>query len=196
MTHSDLDPDLARLGDALRAGATVNLAQEQQTARAGRAEPTRARFLRRPRIFAGSSLGLAGAGAVALLALSGTAATAPAYAITKKSDGTILVHLNFVGPRTYMDLDKELTAKYHEEILVSTAAGAATSTQPLDCVVTRVPGVQAPSGPAIRVLLGKDGTEVLPSGTTGAGPVHLTSCGLYYNSGVRGADGTGNTGNS
>jgi hypothetical protein len=33
-----------------------------------------------------------------------------------------------------------------------------------------------------------------PAGNTGAGTVHLTSCGLYYNSGIPGGDNTGNTG--
>jgi hypothetical protein len=66
-----------------------------ELARADRPEPGRAGGggVRRPRILAGSTLGLAGVGAALLLALSGSAAS-PAFAITKKSDGSVLVKLN------------------------------------------------------------------------------------------------------
>ncbi len=57
---------------------------------------SKARFLRRPRVLAGGSLGLAGIGAGLLLALGAGGAAAPtqAFAITKHSDGSVLVQLN------------------------------------------------------------------------------------------------------
>jgi hypothetical protein len=105
-----------------------------------------------------------------------------------------LVKFNFGRHSDFVHADQQLTAKYHEEILVNTAPGPATVRGPINCAVTRVPGVPAPSGPPVRVLLGTDGTGVIPAGNTGAGTVHLTSCGLYYNSGIPGGDNTGNTG--
>ena len=52
-------------------------------------------------------------------------------------------------------------------------------------------GWNTPAGPPVKVLLGKDGTQVIASGNTGAGTVHLSSC-VYYKSVTRG--GAGNTG--
>ena len=93
MTRLDFDPDLERLGDALRASTAIDLAREQRAARpASAGRPRRKRL--RPRILAGSTLGLAGVAAALVLALGGTAATAPAFAITRASDGSVLVHLN------------------------------------------------------------------------------------------------------
>ena len=47
----------------------------------------------RPRVLAGSTLGLAGVGTVLVLALSGSAAP-PAFAITTNGDGSVLVNIN------------------------------------------------------------------------------------------------------
>lgn len=44
----------------------------------------------------------------------------------------------------------------------------------------------------MTVLLGKDGTGMIPSGNTGAGIVHLTACLLYIDAGP---SNTGNTRN-
>jgi hypothetical protein len=61
-----------RLGDALHASTTTDLAREE---RAGSQVATRARRARlRPRVLAGSTLGLVGVGAALVLALGGTTA--------------------------------------------------------------------------------------------------------------------------
>ena len=60
----------------------------------------RGRFLRRPRVLAGSTLGLAGVGAALVLALGGSAAP-PAFAITKQGDGSVLVKLNYPQHRIF-----------------------------------------------------------------------------------------------
>ena len=71
MTRLDFDPDLERLGEALRASATIDLAREERAARpTGVATRTR-RTLRRPRLLAGGTLGLAGIGAALVLAWAG-----------------------------------------------------------------------------------------------------------------------------
>ena len=44
---------------------------------------------------------------------------------------------------------------------------------------------------SLKSLKGKDGTQVIPAGNTGAGTVHLSGC-MYYKSVTRG--GAGNTG--
>ncbi len=53
-------------------------------------------MLRRPRVLAGSSLGLVGIGAALLIAVGAGGAAAPtqAFAITRHSDGSVLVQLN------------------------------------------------------------------------------------------------------
>ena len=53
----------------------------------------RPRTRARPRVLAGSSLGLVGVGAALVLALSGSAAP-PAFAITRSGDGSVLVNIN------------------------------------------------------------------------------------------------------
>jgi hypothetical protein len=52
-----------------------------------------------------------------VLALSGTAATSPAYAITPKSDGTVFVKVNFGGPNTLLAAGTRLIDKYHETVI-------------------------------------------------------------------------------
>jgi hypothetical protein len=131
---SALPWSLERFGDHLDRAAHRELATPSETVRERVRRP-------RPRLFAGGTLGLAGVGAAVLLALGGSAATAPAYAITQKDNGTVLVKFNFGRHSDFVHADQQLTAKYHEEILVSTAPGPATVKGPLNCVVTRVPGV-------------------------------------------------------
>jgi hypothetical protein len=205
MTRLDLDPDLERLGDALRASATTDLAREEPAARSAsaghgrdaagaRTRPKRAR----PRVLAGSSLGLVGVGAALLLALSGTAATPPAYAITQKSDGTVFVKINFWGHKTLMAADTKLIARFHETALIQTAPGPATVPGPVTCTPTADPYASGatPSGPQVKILLGTDGTGVIPAGDTGAGSVHLTGCATYvsYPHSNTGAGSSGNSG--
>jgi hypothetical protein len=202
MTRLDFDPDLERLGDALRASTTTDLASEQQAAHASRPDPGRAarsRVLRRPRILAGGTLGLAGVGAALVLALGGTSA-APAFAVTRQNDGSVLVTVNFNQAKAQnapwlrgadlklaaMGIDEQINAEYQP--------GTAASSRPVTCAPMR--GVTTPTGPPIKVLLGTDGTQAVPSGTTGAGTtLHIGSC-VYYTTPtpIPGGDGTGNSG--
>jgi hypothetical protein len=183
-----IDTRLEQLGDHLERSVAADLRDEQ---RAAGAVTTRAPR-RRPRLLAGSTLGLAGVGAALVLALGGTAETSPAYAITQKGDGTVFVKFNygFAGPHTLGDADAKLRADYNETILVNEAPGPATVTGPLNC--TPVKGFDAGAKTPVKVLLGKDGTGMIPSGNTGAGIVHLTGCYLYNDAGP---SNTGNTGN-
>ena len=177
MTRVDFDPDLERLGEALRAGATIDLAREERAARpTGVATRTR-RTLRRPRLLAGGTLGLAGIGATLVLALGGTAATTPAFAVTTNSDGSVLVHLNINS--SLPQVNAKLAAMgTHEQIGIAMASGPAAVSGPVTC--TPRPGV---SGPTVKVLDGPNGTEVISPGqtgdNTGVGTWHLASCSVY-----------------
>jgi hypothetical protein len=187
-----IPPSLERFGDDLDRAAHRELATDSAPARA------RASFLRRPRVLAGSSLGLAGVGAAVLLALSGTAATSPAFAITQKSDGTVFVKVNFGGRNTLQAAATKLVDDYHETVMINTAPGQATNPAPIDCVPTAdkyAPGDPTPSGPRVKLLIGKDNTFVIPSGDTGAGTLHLVSCQTYV-SYPHSSTGSGNSGNT
>ena len=171
-------------GDLLREhGATL--------AHADRAEPGRPALLRRPRVLAGSTLALAGVGTALTLGLTAATST-PALAVTRQHDGSVLVEVN-VDESTQpwvLSADRKLAAMgIDEQIMVSTEPGAATVSGPVEC--TPLGGVNTPAGPPVKVLLGKDGTQVIPAGNTGAGTVHLSGC-MYYKSVTRG--GAGNTG--
>lgn len=69
-------------------GATLAHAERPHGRRAGGAG-----LLRRPRVLAGSTLGLAGVGAAVVLGLSATD-TPPAYAVTRHQDGSVSVKVN------------------------------------------------------------------------------------------------------
>jgi hypothetical protein len=168
-------------------------------AHADRPEPGwagRARVLRRPRVLAGGTLGLAGVGAALVLALGGTAATTPAFAITTSSDGSVLVHLNINSSLPQVNA-KLAGMGTDEQIGIAMAPGPAAVSGPVTCAPH--PGV---SGPTVRVLDGPNGTEVISPGqtgdNTGVGTWHLASCGVYPAhtslSTLRGY--TGNSGNS
>jgi hypothetical protein len=90
-----IDTRLEEIGDRLERSVAADLRTEQ---RAAGAAATRARRTR-PRLLAGSTLGLAGVGAALVLALGGTAATSPAYAITQKGDGSVFIKFNYDDPR-------------------------------------------------------------------------------------------------
>jgi hypothetical protein len=150
---------------------------------ADRPEPDRARILRRPRVLAGSTLGLAGAGTALALAL-GAASSTPAYAVTTNGDGSVLVTIN--QNSALPQANAKLTAMgIHEQISIQMASGAAAASGPVSC--TQAPGV---SGPPVEVLVGTNGTEVIDSGNTGAGTWHLAACHLT------GDTSSGNTGNT
>ncbi len=90
---------------------------------ADQAQPRRARALRRPRILAGSSLGLAGVGAALVLVLGGSTA-APAFAVTKASDGSVLVHLNYTTNQNLPQVDAKLASMgIHEDVIIQMAIG-------------------------------------------------------------------------
>ena len=132
MNRLDLDPDLERLGEALHTSTTIDLAREHQAARASASEPRRAR-LRRPRLVAGGTLGLVGVGAALVLALGGTAATTPAFAITTSGDG-VLVHLNYTTDQNLPQVDAKLASMgIHESVGIQMAPGAATVSGPVTC---------------------------------------------------------------
>ncbi len=203
MTCRDFDPDLERLGEALRASTAIDLAREERAARPSGAGParhadavvaTRARRRRpRPRVLAGSTLGLVGVGAALVLALSGSAAP-PAFAITTEGDGSVLVHLN--QNQNLPQVNQKLAAMgTGEQITIYEATGAA----PVSGAVTCTPGPGAgPPRTSVKVLQGTDGTEVISPGqtgdNTGVGTWHLARCTVAPASDT--GPGTGNTGNT
>ena len=156
-------------------------------ARADAAIATRARRTRaRPRVLAGSTLGLAGVGAALVLALGAAGSSpAPAYAITTNSDGSVLVKLT--GIEAVPAAERELAAMGIHEWFDPAIGNGATPVGPVSC--TPAPG-ESVSGPTVKVLLGTDGTGTVPSGQTGAGPWHLVSCSVHNGT----FPGTGNTG--
>jgi hypothetical protein len=157
-------------------------------AQTDRPEPGRARRPR-PRVLAGSTLALAGVGAALTLGLTAMGST-PAFAVTKNGDGSVLVTINQL--RSLPDANRKLTEMgIHEQITIYMATGAAPVSGPVTC--TPAPGVSNLPGPPLKVLVGKDGTEVIGSGNTGAGTWHLDHCVV---TGDTGSGNTGNTGNT
>ena len=158
-------------------------------AHADRPEPGQAPLLRRPRVLAGSTLGLAAVGAALALTLTATGST-PAYAVTTNSDGSVLVTIN--QKTALPQANAKLTAMgIHEQVTIYMATGPAAVSGPVNC--TPQPGAKL-SGPPLKVLVGKDGTEVIAPGTTGGntgvGTWHLDHCV------ITGDSGSGNTGNT
>jgi hypothetical protein len=158
--------------------------------RSARLRAGRARLARRPRLLAGSTLGLAGVGVGVALALGGTAATTPAFAITRTNDGSVLVHLNYVKDQNLPQVNEKLASMgIHEQVRIEMATGAASVPGPVTC--TPAKGV---SGPTVKVLVGADGTEVIApgqsAGNTAVGSFHLVRCFTMDDSG------SGNSGNS
>ncbi len=167
-------------------------------AHADRPEPGRvggAGLLRRPRVLAGSTLGLAGVGAALVLVLSGSAAP-PAFAITKEGDGSVLVKLNYLQNENLHQINSQLTAMgTHEQVTIYMASGAASVSGPITC--TPGPGAGQPN-PPVKILVGTDGTEVIGAGQSGGntaeGSFHLDRCTVAPDSDT--GPGTGNTGNT
>jgi hypothetical protein len=175
MTPFDLD--LERLGDALRASTTIDLARDEGAGHADRPEPGRAAFLRRPRVLAGGTLGLAGIGAALVLTLSaGGAAAPPAFAITTSSNGTLTVNLDTPGDGLFPLNNKLAKLGYGEHVSFTMAQGPATSPGIVSCVAT--PQGATISGPAINVTVGPgtSNTQTIASSNTGAGTWHVASC--------------------
>jgi hypothetical protein len=169
-------------------GPTLAHADRPERGRAGGAG-----VLPRPRVLAGSTLGLAGVGAALVLALSGSAAP-PAFAITTNGDGSVLVKIN--QDQALSAANHKLTAMgIHEQVTIYMASGAAAVSGPVTC--TPAPGANL-SGPPLKVLVGKDGTQVIGSGqtagNTGAGTYHLDHCVVTGDGGTGSTGSTGNTG--
>ena len=155
---------------------------------ADRPEPGRAPLLRRPRVLAGSTLGLAGAGTALMLAL-GPASSTPAFAVTTNGDGSVLVTINQNSALPQANA-KLIAMGIHEQVTLYIATGPAAAGGPVSC--TPAPGANV-SGPPLKVLVGKDGTEVIAPGATGEntgeGTWHLAACYVHNT-------GTGNAGNT
>jgi hypothetical protein len=139
-----------------------------------RPEPGRTPLLRRPRVLAGSTLGLAAVGTAVGLVLSAAGGT-PAFAVTTNGDGSVLVTLNHAT--ALPGANAQLTAMgIHEQIEIEMAMGAARVSGPVTCAPAR----GGSNLPLVKVLLDKNGTEVILPGTTGGntgvGTWHLAAC--------------------
>ena len=128
------------------------------------------RWVSRPRILAGGSLGLAGVAAGLVLAFSGSTAS-PAFAVTQNSNGSLLVHLYRFSPAQLQVLTQQLNAGgIPGQISFGTWHGPAPVPGPITCS-NDVPGAQQ-----VQMLLGSGGTYVVPAGQQGAGSWHLVEC--------------------
>jgi hypothetical protein len=173
-------------------GATLTQAE--------RPEPGRPPLLRRPRVLAGGTLALAAVGTALAFGLTAPGSTpaatggarrvvTAAYTITQSSSGSVVVQINQAA--SLPQANAKLTAiGIHEQVTIYMQSGAAAVAGPVTC--TPAPGV---SGPALKVLVGTNGTEVIKPGTTGdntgVGTWSLNKCTT-----TNGNDGTGNTGNT
>jgi hypothetical protein len=157
-------------------------------AEADRPERGRARVLRRPRVLAGSSLGLAGVGAALVLALGGSTA-APAFAVTTNGDGSVLLHLNYNADQNLPGANAKLASMgVGEAVTIYMAPGAASTNGAVTCSMGT--GANTP----VKVLVGADGTETIApgqsAGNTAEGSFHLNRCVVSSDSG------SGNSGNT
>jgi hypothetical protein len=153
-----IDMKLEELGDRLERYAAADLRSEQRA----RGAVTMWARRRRPRVLAGSSLGLACAGAAVLVALSGTAATSPAFAITRHDDGSVLVQLNH--QEDIGQANQKLTAMgINEQITLYLNSTPTDAAAPGDCIPG--PGAGVPN-PPIRVVVNTDNAD--NTGTTRA----------------------------
>jgi hypothetical protein len=149
------------------------------------------RMLRRPRILASSTLGVAGVGAALVLILGGSTA-APAFAVTKEGDGSVLVKLDYAKDQNLPQVNAKLVALgTGEQITIYMASGPASVSGPVTCTPT-----SGASGPSVKVLDGTNGTEVIApgesAGNTAEGTFHLARCTVAPASDT--GPGTGNTG--
>jgi hypothetical protein len=161
MTH--LDPDLERLGDALRASIAIDLTRDEQAVRStsdgrgrhGAGARTGWSCLH-PRALAGGTLGFAGIGVTLVLALSAGGATAPsAFAGTKHSDGSVLVQLDRQEDLGHAN-QKLTDMGTHEQITLYLRPGPAAASGPVSC--TPGPGA-GPPNPPVQVVVGTDGSS-------------------------------------
>jgi hypothetical protein len=180
------DPAADRAGEETVRAA---LAQEIDKASVAR-RPSRVRWtLARPRLLAGSTLGLAALAAALVLALGGSTAS-PAFAITKNADGSVLLKLNYATNQNLPQIDAKLAAMgIHESVGIYMASGPAPVSGPVTCA--QGPGATTP----VQVLNGPNGTEVIKAGesagNTAEGTFHLARCVV---TGDNDSSNTGNTG--
>lgn len=154
-----------------------------------RAERPAAGRTRHPGLIAGGTLALAVGGTALGLGLTSTGGApaggtsagttqvrTAAFSITKSSDGSVLLHINRYSSIVTIN-NKLASMGIREGVSIEMGTGPATVKGPVSC--TREPGV---SGPAIKVLVGSNGTEVNGPGTTGGntgeGTFHLMSCAI------------------
>jgi hypothetical protein len=121
-------------------------------------------LLRRPRVLAGGSLGLAGIGAGLLLVLGAGGAAVPtqAFAITRHSDGSVLVTLN--SQEDLGQANQKLAAMGINEQITLYLKPNPTAYQGVeDC--TAAPGASAPNPPIKLSVISNDADN---TGVTGA----------------------------
>ncbi|MFZ1993069.1 MAG: hypothetical protein WAU75_03090 [Solirubrobacteraceae bacterium] len=153
-----IDTKLEQLGDRLERSVAADLRSEQRTPGAVMAWARR----RRSRLLASSSLGLAGIGAAVLIVLSGTAATPPAFAITKHDDGSVLVQLS--AQEDIAQANRKLAAMgINEQITLYSNPHPTAVSGPESC--SAGPGAGVPN-PPINVVVNTDNAD--NTGTTGA----------------------------
>jgi hypothetical protein len=153
-----IDTKLEELGDRLQRSAAAELRSEQPSVGAITMWARR----RRSRLVASSSLGLAGIGAAVVLVLSGTAATSPAFAITRHNDGSVLVTLN--SQEDIAQANQKLEAMgINEQITLYARFTPTAVSGPEEC--TPGPGAGAPN-PPIKLVVNTDNAD--NTGTTGA----------------------------
>ncbi len=154
-----------------------------ELARAGNYRSRRWAVVRRPRVLAAGTLGFGAAVAAIVLAAGGT----PAYAVTTSSNGSILVTLNQTSALPQVNA-KLASMGVPESISIQMGSGTAPVAGFVTC--SPAPGV---SGPTVEVLNGSNGTDVIPSGNTGAGTWYLASCTVYSSAGSGGQPAAGNS---
>lgn len=160
-----------------------------QVARPDRPATARARVRRRSSVLGASTLGAAGLAVGIVLAMGGT----PAYAVTTNGNG-VLVKLNQLSALPQVNA-KLAAMGTHEQISIQMAAGAATADGPVACG-TAGGSSQGGAVVPVKVLVGSNGTEVIPSGNTGAGTWHLAECTIYGASTGAGSGSSGTLGSS
>src|ERR1700743_1687529 len=139
-----------------------------------RPEPGRSGLLRHPRVLAGSTLGRGGVVTAVVLGV-GAATSTPAYAVTTNGDGSVLVTIQH--DTALPGANAQLTSMgIHEQIVIQMATGQAPVKGPVTCA----PAKGGSNLPLVKVLLDKDGTDVVAPGTTegntGVGTWHLAAC--------------------
>jgi hypothetical protein len=145
-----------------------------------------------PRMAAGGSLGLAAIVTGLVLAFGSDAP--PAFAITHNADGSLLVHSYHVEAVPAAEQQVNAIMGMQETLGVGINRGPATVPGPITCSTDQAQQVE--------LLLGSDGTDIVPAGVRGAGPWHLVECSISPGKQIdqigpgNGGSSTGNTGST